>query len=56
MLDKVRITMFADDCVLYYSGNNWNNIHVVLQREFDNFLAWTMKNSLRLNTSNDCWK
>ena len=51
ILDKVKITMFADDCILYYSSNSWNQIQTVLQRELDNFVAWTIRNNLRLNES-----
>ena len=37
--------------VLYYSGNNWNAIHAVIQREFNMFVDWTVKNSLKLSDS-----
>ena len=50
-LDKVKISMFADDCILYYCGNNWNNIHQIMQGELNMFIEWTVKNSLRLNES-----
>ena len=32
ILDKVKVSMFADDCILYLCGNNWRNIHAVLQK------------------------
>ena len=51
MLDKVRISMFADDCILYLGGNNWITIHRTMQKELDQFLEWTLKNNLRLNES-----
>ena len=51
VLDKVKISMFADDCVLYYSANNWQNIQNVMQKELDNFVEWTTKHSLSLNES-----
>ena len=51
VLDKVRISMFADDCILYLCGNNWPNIHTVMQRELNSFVEWTVKNNLRLNES-----
>ena len=50
-LDKVKISMFADDCILYYCGNNWHGIHQVMQRELNRFTEWTIKNNLRLNES-----
>ena len=31
VLDRCKITMYADDCVLYYSANNWNTARNVLQ-------------------------
>ena len=51
MLDKIRMSMFADNCVLYYSCNSWNAIHAVIQREFNIFVDWTVINSLNLNDS-----
>ena len=41
--------MFADDCVIYLSGNNWQIIHRRLHRDFDAILDWTYRNNLRLN-------
>ena len=32
-LDHVNISMFADDCVLYLSGNNWEIIRTKLQND-----------------------
>ena len=43
--------MFADDCMLYYSGNNWNTVYAVLQSDLDRFVNWTSENMLRLNSS-----
>ena len=48
-LEKVRLTLFADDCVLYLRGNNWKDIHEIFQHEFNRFIKWTVKNNLRLN-------
>ena len=33
----VKITMYADDCVLYLSGNNWRSIRPKLQKDLDCF-------------------
>ena len=41
--------MFADDCILYLCGNNWNVIHDLIQGELNVFTEWTVKNNLRLN-------
>ena len=51
VLDKVKISMFADDCILYLCGYNWNNIHNIMQEELNRFIIWTNKKSLRLNES-----
>ena len=45
----VRMSLFADDCVLYLSGNNWNEIHRRMQCDFNCILEWTYRNSLLLN-------
>ena len=45
----VKISLFADDCVLYLSGNNWDMIRRRIQNDFDAVIDWTLCNSLRLN-------
>ena len=50
-LKNVKISMFADDCILIYSGNNWPNIHNIMQKDLDNFVRWASNNRLRLNES-----
>ena len=49
VLDKLKISLYADDCILYYPGNNWDNIHRIMQKELDDFIAWTTRNNLRPN-------
>ena len=49
-LSKCKITMFADDCVLYYSGNNWNNVYDIVQKDLRDFEDWTRRNMLKLNS------
>ena len=51
VLDKVKISMFADDCILYLCGNNWNVIYQIMQRELTRFTDWSVNNNLRLNDS-----
>ena len=41
--------LFADDCVMYLTGNNWNEINRRMQCDFDAVIDWTLKNNLRLN-------
>ena len=48
-LNDAYITMFADDCVLYLTGNKWNIVHEILQRDLNLFVAWLQKNCLSLN-------
>ena len=52
VIDKmfyVKLSMYADDCVLYRSGNNWDNIRVKLQEDLDCFEHWGELNNLHLN-------
>ena len=43
------MSMFADDCVMFLSGNNWNIIQRRMQRDFESVTEWTFRNNLRLN-------
>ena len=45
----VKISLFADDCVMYLSGNNWDLIQAKIQLDFDAVIEWTFRNNLRLN-------
>ena len=45
----VKMSLFADDCVMYLSGNNWNVVHRRMQRDFDAIVEWTFCNNLSLN-------
>ena len=47
----VKISMYADDCVLYLSGNNWRNIRSRLQDDLECFEYWGELNNLHLNIS-----
>ena len=46
---SVKISMYADDCVLYLSGNNWENIKGKIQDDLDCFEHWGLLNNLHLN-------
>ena len=50
-LKHVNISMFADDCILYISGNNWSSIHAKLQMDLTAFVNWSSDNALVLNVS-----
>ena len=45
----VKLSMYADDCVLYLSGNNWNVMRPKLQEDLDCFEHWGELNNLHLN-------
>ena len=46
---NVHMSLFADDCVLYFPGNNWLSVHRKIQLDFDAIIEWTFRNNLRLN-------
>ena len=45
----VKLSMYADDCVLYLSGNNWPTIRNKLQEDLECFEHWGELNNLHLN-------
>ena len=50
-LFHVKLSMYADDCVLYLSGNNWGTMRLKLQEDLDCFEHWGELNNLHLNIS-----
>ena len=48
-ITDVKIKMFADDCVLYKSGNHWNDIRDPLQDMLDVYINWGSNHCLSLN-------
>ena len=50
-VSRCKISMFADDCVIYQSGNTWDSIRAKLQYDLNNVLKWTNENSLALNAT-----
>ena len=49
VLDVLKVNMYADDCILYTSGNEWNRMSQKIQPELDNIHEWCTANRLRLN-------
>ena len=49
VINNVKINMYADDCVLYSSGNDWNRMTLKIQPELDNIHEWCEYNRLKLN-------
>ena len=45
----VKMSLFADDCVIYLASNNWNNKQRKMQMDFEAIIEWTFRNNLRLN-------
>ena len=45
----VKMSMFADDCVLYLSGNSWDVIQHRMQLDLESVIDWTYRNNLCLN-------
>ena len=45
----VKLSMYADDCVLYLTGNNWESIRLKLQEDLECFEHWGELNNLHLN-------
>ena len=41
--------MFADDCVLYTSRNDWDDIRARLQHDLNVYISWGKKYNLLLN-------
>ena len=48
-INNVNIMMFADDCVLYTSGNRWEDVHLDLQDSLNTYIAWGNEHNLSLN-------
>ena len=50
-VSKCKVSLFADDCIIYQSGNTWESVRMKLQYDLDNVLLYTATNSLTLNGS-----
>ena len=48
-MKDAKINMYADDCVIYYTGNNWERVQNVLQDSLTNAMSWFKFNALKLN-------
>ena len=44
-----KINMYADDCILFKSGNNWNRMVGNVQSDLDNVNLWCQRNKLKLS-------
>ena len=50
-VDKCKVSVFANDCIIYQSGNKWEIVREKLQLDFDKIITWTGKHFLTLNNS-----
>ena len=41
--------MYADDCILFCSGNNWNIMSQKIQPDLDNIQSWCERNRLKIS-------
>ena len=51
-IGEARINMYADDCVLYCTGNTWTRVRKILQKSLLNVMGWFEFNALKLNVKN----
>ena len=49
--NTLKVNMYADDCILYSSGNDWNRMVHTFQPELDNIHLWCSENRLKLNVN-----
>ena len=48
-VSNLRVNMYADDCLIYTVGNNWENMYPKIQEGLNSFQHWCFENSLKLN-------
>ena len=51
VLQNLKINMYADDCMLYTPGNDWNRMILNVQPEVDNVYRWCTENRLKVSIS-----
>ena len=48
-VDNLRVNMYADNCLIYCIGNNWELMRPKIQNGLNSFQIWCLKNRLKLN-------
>ena len=48
-ISHLRVNMYADDCLIYCIGNNWNTMRQKIQEDLNNFHNWCVSNKLKVN-------
>ena len=51
VIRTMKINMYADDCILFTSGNDWQKMLETMQPEIDNIQRWYDNNMLKVNVS-----
>ena len=51
VIKTLKVNMYADDCILYTSGNDWKRMSLKIQPEIDNVHLWCTANRLKINES-----
>ena len=46
-----RLNQYADDCILFRSGNNWDRMVNPIQSDLHSVHKWCVGNKLKLNTA-----
>ena len=49
-ISHCKISMFADDCIIYEIGNDFDQMYRKLQSDLDSFIQWCTKNGLKINS------
>ena len=49
-VDNIKVSLYADDTVLYTSGDDINNCVQIMQNSLDKFAVWCKLNALTINT------
>ena len=50
-LNHLKLNMYADDCILYSSGNEWGRMKEIIQPELDDVTVWCEHKRLKLNVN-----
>ena len=50
-MTQCRISMFADDCIIYTVANDFEPMHRKLQLDLDSFIMWCPQNGLKIHIS-----
>ena len=48
---NLKINMYTDNCILFKTGNNWNNMSITMQTDLGNIEQWCERNRLKLSIS-----